>query len=46
MTSPDEPAPFSLRSMAVAAFGPTLLFGIGQGAILPVVAVSDRDMVA
>ena len=44
MTSPDEPAPFSLRSMAVAAFGPTLLFGIGQGAILPVVALSARDL--
>ena len=44
MTSPDEPAPFRLRSMAVAAFGPTLLFGIGQGAILPVVALSARDL--
>ena len=44
MTSPDEPAPFSLRSMAVAAFGPTLLFGIGQGAILPVVALSAREL--
>ncbi|WP_324642805.1 MFS transporter [Pseudarthrobacter sp. LT1] len=43
MTSPDDTEPFSLRSIAVAAFGPTLLFGIGQGAILPVVALSARD---
>ncbi|WP_461187517.1 MFS transporter [Arthrobacter sp. Z4-13] len=44
MTSPDDPQPFSLRSIAVAAFGPTLLFGIGQGAILPVVALTARDL--
>lgn len=44
MTSPYDPEPFNLRSIAVAAFGPTLLFGIGQGAILPVVALSARDL--
>lgn len=44
MTSPDDSQPFSLRSIAVAAFGPTLLFGIGQGAILPVVALSAREL--
>lgn len=44
MTSPGDPQPFSLRSIAVAAFGPTLLFGIGQGAILPVVALTARDL--
>ncbi|MET3771641.1 MFS transporter [Arthrobacter nitrophenolicus] len=44
MTSPDDPQPFSLRRIAVAAFGPTLLFGIGQGAILPVVALTARDL--
>ncbi|MGF9648113.1 MFS transporter [Pseudarthrobacter oxydans] len=44
MTSPDDPQPFSLRAIAVAAFGPTLLFGVGQGAILPVVALSARDL--
>ena len=44
MTSPDDQPPFSLRSIAVAAFGPTLLFGIGQGAILPVVALTARDL--
>jgi MFS family permease len=44
MTSPDDPQPFSLRAIAVAAFGPTLLFGIGQGAILPVVALTARGL--
>ncbi|MDQ0922408.1 MFS family permease [Pseudarthrobacter sp. W1I19] len=44
MTSPDDSQPFSLRSIAVAAFGPTLLFGIGQGAILPVVALTARGL--
>jgi MFS family permease len=40
----EEPAPFSLRSIAVPAFGPSLLFGIGEGAILPVIALSVRDL--
>ncbi len=38
------PAPFSLRGIAVPAFGPALLFSIGEGAILPVVALSARDL--
>jgi MFS family permease len=38
------PAPFSLRSVAVPAFGPALLFSVGEGAILPVVALSARDL--
>ena len=44
MTPPDDPQPFSLRSIAVAAFGPTLLFGIGTGAVMPIVALSARDL--
>ncbi|TLM85760.1 MFS transporter [Pseudarthrobacter sp. NamE5] len=44
MTSPDDPQPFNLRGIAVAAFGPTLLYGIGTGAILPVVALTARDL--
>ncbi|MFF2316403.1 MFS transporter [Arthrobacter sp. NPDC058097] len=40
MTPPNSPPPFSLRGIAVPAFGPALLFSIGQGAILPVVALS------
>jgi MFS family permease len=37
-------APFSLRSIAISAFGPSLLFGLGEGAILPVIPLSARDM--
>jgi MFS family permease len=37
-------APFSLRNIAVPAFGPALLFAIGEGAVLPVVALSARDL--
>ena len=35
---------FSLRKIAIAAFGPSLLFGLGEGAILPVIALSARDL--
>jgi MFS family permease len=36
--------PFSLRKIAVSAFGPSLLFGLGEGAILPVIPLSVRDL--
>jgi hypothetical protein len=39
-----RPASFSLRSIAVPAFGPALLFSVGEGVILPVVALSARDL--
>jgi MFS family permease len=35
---------FSLRSIAFAAFAPTLLHGLGKGAILPVIALSAREL--
>lgn len=35
---------FSLRQIAIPAFGPTLLFGIGEGAILPVVPLTALAM--
>ena len=35
---------FSLRRIAVTAFGPSLLFGIGLGAILPVLPLTARAM--
>ena len=35
---------FSLRRMAVPAFGPTALWSVGIGAVLPVVALSARDL--
>ncbi len=45
MTTPsNSTSPFSLRRIAVAAFGPSLLFGLGEGAILPVITLSGRDM--
>jgi MFS family permease len=36
--------PFTLRRIAVSAFGPSLLFGLGEGAILPVIPLSARNM--
>jgi MFS family permease len=44
MTTQPSAPPFSLRSIAVPAFGPGLLFSLGQGAVLPVVALSARDL--
>jgi MFS family permease len=35
---------FSMRRIAVSAFGPSLLFGLGEGAILPVIPLSARDL--
>ncbi|MFL6662685.1 MAG: MFS transporter [Rhizobacter sp.] len=39
-----EPQTFTWRRIAITAFLPTLLFAIGEGAILPVVTLSARDM--
>ena len=36
--------PFSLRRIAIPAFGPSFLFGLGEGAILPVIALSVRNL--
>ncbi len=44
MTTAQTTQAFSLRSIAVPAFGPTLLFGVGEGAVLPVVALSARGL--
>ena len=33
-----------LRSLAITAYGPTLLVSVGQGAILPLVALSAREL--
>ncbi len=41
---PPDPRPFSLRRIAPAVYGPALLFGLGQGAVLPVVALSAREL--
>ncbi|MDN8616325.1 MFS transporter [Variovorax ginsengisoli] len=44
--SPASPSSssFSLRRIAAPAFGPSLLFGIGEGAILPIVPLTARDL--
>jgi MFS family permease len=39
-----NPPTFSLRRNAIAAYGPSLLFGLGEGAILPVIALSAREL--
>jgi MFS family permease len=39
-----DAAAFDFRAIAVAAFAPSLLFGLGEGAILPVIALSAREL--
>lgn len=41
---PSDDTSFSLKKISVAAFGPSLLFGIGEGAIYPVIALSARNL--
>jgi MFS family permease len=36
--------PFSLRRIALPAFGPSFLFGLSEGAILPVIPLSVREL--
>lgn len=38
--TPPDPSDFRLRSVAIAAFAPATLFGIAQGAMLPVIVAS------
>ncbi|MHA7287178.1 MFS transporter [Arthrobacter sp. MDT3-44] len=35
---------FDLRSIALGAYGPSLLYGVATGAILPVIALTARDL--
>lgn len=42
MTDPERP--FSIRSVALAAFLPTLLFSIGEGAIIPIIPVVASNL--
>ncbi|MDJ0355086.1 MFS transporter [Paenarthrobacter sp. PH39-S1] len=44
MRENDSAGRLSLRKIAIPAFGPSLLFGLGEGAILPVVALSSRGL--
>lgn len=36
--------PFSLRPILIPAFAPALMFGVAEGAVLPVVALTARDL--
>ncbi|MGH8802902.1 MAG: MFS transporter, partial [Casimicrobiaceae bacterium] len=36
--------PFKLREIAIPAFGPSFLFGLGEGAILPIIPLSVRQL--
>lgn len=36
--------PYRLREIAIPAFGPSLLYGIADGAVLPVLAFTARDL--
>jgi MFS family permease len=36
--------PFNLRQIALPAFGPSFLFALGEGAILPVIALTVRQL--
>lgn len=40
---PSPPA-FSLRRIALPAYGPSLLFGLGEGAVLPAIALGAREL--
>ena len=40
----DTSAAFSLRSIAVPAYGPTVIAAVGSGAIVPIVALSALDL--
>ncbi|MFQ4148329.1 MFS transporter [Arthrobacter sp. LAPM80] len=44
MSKSANPSDFNLWSIAIPAFGPSLLFGIGEGAILPVIPLSSIGM--
>jgi MFS family permease len=41
---PAAPAEFSFRRIALPAFGPSLLFGLGEGAILPIIPLMAREL--
>ncbi|MBN9629150.1 MAG: MFS transporter, partial [Actinobacteria bacterium] len=42
MTSDERP--FSFRAVALAAFLPTLLFSIGEGAIIPIIPIAAGNL--
>ena len=43
MTTDGSPA-FSIRSVAVVVFLPTLLFSIGEGALIPLIPIAATNL--
>jgi MFS family permease len=39
-----QPPPFRLRSLGISVYLPTFLFAVGQGAVIPIVALHARDL--
>lgn len=39
-----QPPPFRLRSLGISVYLPTFLFAVGQGAVIPIVALYARDL--
>ncbi|TPG14142.1 MFS transporter [Pedococcus bigeumensis] len=46
MSRPDPvtETPFSLRSIAVPAYGPTIIAAVGSGAVIPIITLSALDL--
>lgn len=44
MSAPPAAPEFSFRRIAIPAFGPSLLFGLGEGAILPIIPLMAREL--
>lgn len=44
MSSTRRTPSFSVRGVVAAVYAPSLLYGIGQGAVIPVIALSARDL--
>lgn len=44
LASSAEATPFSLRPILIPAFAPALMFGMAEGAVLPVVALTSRGL--
>jgi MFS family permease len=42
-STPQQPEP-TLRSLGLSVYLPTLLFSVGQGAVIPIVALAARDL--
>ena len=44
MSTPFASPDFSLWRIAIPVFGPSLLFGLGEGAILPIIPLMAQDL--